>query len=69
MVAVFAVGPLFGLPLIRRYIETPAVLLTVFYGLAVAGWTLLPAGRARRLAGDRSARRGGVARLPAVAHG
>jgi hypothetical protein len=48
MVAVFAVGPLFGLPLIRRYIATPAVLLTLFYGLAVCGWTLLPPGRARR---------------------
>jgi hypothetical protein len=48
MVAVFAVGPLFGLPLIRRYIDTPAVLLTLFYGLAVAGWTLLPPGRGRR---------------------
>ncbi|HET8758889.1 MAG TPA: hypothetical protein VFM58_22930 [Solirubrobacteraceae bacterium] len=47
MTAVFAIGPLFGLPLIRRYIETPAVLLTLFYGLAVAGWTLLPRGRAR----------------------
>ena len=48
MMAVFAVGPLFGLPLIRRYIGTPAVLLTLFYGLAVCGWTLLPPGRARR---------------------
>lgn len=48
MVAVFAVGPIFGLPLIRRYVETPAVLLCLFYGLAVCGWTLLPAGRARR---------------------
>ena len=47
MVAVFAAGPLFGLPLIRRYVETPAVLLTIFYGLAVAGFTLLPAGRGR----------------------
>ncbi len=47
MVAVFAVGPLFGLPLIRRYVATPAVLLTLFYGLAVAGWTMLPRGRAR----------------------
>jgi 4-amino-4-deoxy-L-arabinose transferase-like glycosyltransferase len=47
MTAVFAIGPLFGLPLIRRYIETPAVLLTLFYGLAVAGWTMLPPGRAR----------------------
>ena len=48
MVAVFAVGPIFGLPLIRRYIATPAVLLTLFYGLAVAGWTMLPRARARR---------------------
>jgi hypothetical protein len=49
MTAVFAIGPLFGLPLIRRYVETPATLLTLFYGLAVAGWTLLPRGsRARR---------------------
>ena len=47
MVAVFAIGPLFGLPLIRRYIETPAVLLTLFYGLAVCGWMLLPRGGAR----------------------
>jgi len=47
MVAVFAVGPVFGLPLIRRYIVTPAVLLTLFYGLAVAGWAMLPRGRAR----------------------
>jgi hypothetical protein len=48
MVAVFAVGPLFGLPLIRRYIATPSVLLCLFYGLAVFGWKLLPPGRARR---------------------
>jgi hypothetical protein len=47
MTAVFAIGPLFGLPLIRRYIETPAVLLTLFYGLAVCGWLMLPPGRAR----------------------
>ena len=47
MTAVFAVGPVFGLPLIRRYVETPAVLLTLFYGLAVCGWMLLPAGRTR----------------------
>ena len=47
MVAVFAIGPIFGLPLIRRYIATPAVLLTLFYGLAVAGWLMLPPGRAR----------------------
>ena len=42
MVAVFAIGPLFELPLIRRYIEAPAVLLCLFYGLAVAGWATLP---------------------------
>ncbi len=42
MVAVFAVGPIFGLPLIRRYIEAPAVLMCLFYGLAVAGWAMLP---------------------------
>jgi hypothetical protein len=47
MLAVFAVGPVFGLPLIRRYVDTPAVFLCVFYGLAVAGWTMLPRGRAR----------------------
>jgi hypothetical protein len=48
MTAVFAAGPVFGLPLIRRYMETPAVLLAVFYGLAVCGWTTLPPGPARR---------------------
>ena len=47
MIAVFAAGPLFGLPLIRRYVDTPTVLLCLFYGLAVAGWTMLPRGRAR----------------------
>jgi hypothetical protein len=49
MVAVFMVGPVFGLPLIGRYVRTPSVLLTVFYGLAVCGWMLLPPGRERRL--------------------
>ena len=48
MTAVFAIGPLFGLPLIGRYVRTPAALLTLFYGLAVFGWLMLPAGRARR---------------------
>src|SRR5829696_577843 len=47
MTLVFAAGPIFGLPLIRRYIGTPAVLLTLFYGLAVCGWALLPRGRRR----------------------
>jgi hypothetical protein len=47
MLAVFAIGPVFGLPLIGRYVRTPAELLTLFFGLAVAGWMLLPAGRER----------------------
>ena len=48
MTAVFAIGPLFGLPLIGRYVRTPAALLSLFYGLAVCGWLLLPPGRSRR---------------------
>ena len=48
MLAVFAIGPLFGLPLIGRYVRTPAVLLALFYGLAAFGWLLLPPGRSRR---------------------
>ena len=47
MLAVFAIGPIFGLPLIGRYVRTPAELLTLFFGLAVAGWMLLPEGRDR----------------------
>lgn len=42
MLAVFAIGPLFGLPLIGRYVRTPAILLALFYGAAVFGWRLLP---------------------------
>jgi len=49
MLAVFAVGPIFGLPLIGRYVRTPAALLTLFYGLAVVGWMLLPRGRTRTI--------------------
>lgn len=49
MVAVFMVGPVFGLPLIGRYVRTPSVLMTLFYGLAVCGWMLLPPGRERRI--------------------
>ena len=49
MVAVFMIGPFFGLPLIGRYVRTPAVLLALFYGLAVAGWVLLEPGRRRRI--------------------
>ena len=48
MTLVFAIGPLFGLPLIGRYLRTPAILMALFYGLAVCGWMLLPEGRARR---------------------
>ncbi|MDP9385586.1 MAG: hypothetical protein M3P50_10205, partial [Actinomycetota bacterium] len=47
MTAVFAVGPVFGLPLIGRYVRTPSILLALFYGLAVCGWLLLPPGRSR----------------------
>jgi hypothetical protein len=49
MTAVFMVGPLFGLPLIGRYVRTPSVLLALFYGLAVCGWLLLGDPRARRI--------------------
>jgi hypothetical protein len=44
MTAVFAIGPVFGLPLIGRYLRTPAIFLALFYGLAVFGWMLLPRG-------------------------
>jgi hypothetical protein len=49
MTAVFVIGPLFGLPLIGRYVRTPSVLLALFYGLAVCGWLLLEPGRERRM--------------------
>jgi hypothetical protein len=48
MTLVFMVGPLFGLPLIGRYVRTPSVLLTLFYGLAVCGFLTLEDGPARR---------------------
>jgi hypothetical protein len=47
MTLVFAVGPIFGLPLIARYIRTPAVLLSLFFGLALFGWMSLERGRER----------------------
>ncbi len=47
MLVVFLAGPLFGLPLIARYVRAPAVLLAVFYGLAVMGWQMLPPGHRR----------------------
>ena len=50
MLVVFLISPIFGLPLIGRYVRTPAVLLAVFYGLAVFGWQMLPRDhRERRL--------------------
>jgi len=48
MLAVFLASPFFGLPLIGRYVRTPAVLLALFYGLAVVGWRMLPPGDERR---------------------
>ena len=48
MTLVFMAGPIFGLPLIGRYVRTPSVLLALFYGLAVCGWLLLHDPRARR---------------------
>src|SRR3954470_6829899 len=42
MTLVFAIGPIFGLPLIARYIRTPSVLLALFFGLALVGWLKLP---------------------------
>ena len=48
MTLVFMVGPIFGLPLIGRYVRTPSVLLTPFYGLAGAGLLLLADAAARR---------------------
>src|SRR5438067_286126 len=47
LVAVFAAGPIFGLPLIGRYVRTPAALLAVFAGVGVSGWAALPPSRAR----------------------
>lgn len=39
--AIFISSTLVGLPLIARYVLTPAVLLSLFFGLAVFGWKLL----------------------------
>jgi hypothetical protein len=50
MTVVFALSPVFGLPLIGRYLRTPSVLLILFYGLAIFGWLLLREGsRERRI--------------------
>jgi hypothetical protein len=64
MLVVFLISPVFGLPLIGRYVRTPAVLLALFYGLAVLGWRMLPRGVDRR----RWALAGAVAALLSVAY-
>lgn len=66
MTLFFAIGPLFGLPLIGRYIRTPAVLLTLFFGVALCGWAWLPRGRERNwwLAGAAIAAIAFLAYLP-----
>jgi hypothetical protein len=54
MTAIFVIGPIFGLPLIGRYLRTPAELLSLFYGLAVCGFVMLAPGKSRdrwRIAG------------------
>ena len=51
LTAIFLVGPVFGLPLIDRYVRTPSVLLALFAGLALAGWLAV---------GDRRAWLGGA---------
>lgn len=43
----FAAGPIFGLPLIGRYMRTPSLLLAVFYGAACFGWLALAPSRER----------------------
>jgi hypothetical protein len=48
MTGVFAISPVFGLPLIGRYLRTPSVLLVVFAGLAVFGWLQLREGSRER---------------------
>ena len=51
LVLAFAAGPVFGLPLIGRYLRTPAALLAVFYGAACFAWlTLAPSRQRSRLA-------------------
>lgn len=43
----FAAGPLFGLPLIGRYMRTPSMLLAIFFGAACFGWRSLAPSPAR----------------------
>jgi len=42
MTLVFMAGPLFGLPLIGRYVRTPSVLLVPFFALALVAWRPRP---------------------------
>ncbi|MFM8762340.1 MAG: hypothetical protein ACKOFC_03600, partial [Solirubrobacterales bacterium] len=46
--AAFVGAGLAGLSLLPRYLTVPAVTLTIFAGLALTGWTLLPREDARR---------------------
>ena len=50
MVLVFMAGPLFGLPLIARYVRTPAMLVALFYGVALCGWRQWRLGAAAAIA-------------------
>ena len=68
MTSIFVIGPVFGLPLIGRYLRTPAELLSLFYGLAVCGFLLLPARQGPRPLEDRRRRLPRrVGALPALA--
>lgn len=43
----FAASPIFGLPLIGRYMRTPSMLLALFYGAACFGWVSLAPSKQR----------------------
>jgi hypothetical protein len=47
MTAVFAIGPLFGQPILARFIRTPSMLLAVFFGAALFGWLMIGPERGR----------------------
>lgn len=49
-VAVFMMIAAAGLSVIPRYLLIPSLLLNLCVGVALAGWTLVPGGRARRVA-------------------
>lgn len=48
MTLIFVASTLGGLPLIARYVLTPAALLAIFYGAACFGWLLLAEGSRER---------------------